>query len=94
MTLAERFSGFSDGTEWRGELLDQLAYGQISARMAEFPWNRSALCTRVRFCILAWAHAGPCLGFMNLQNIPRDPTLPPEHQGPETTAEARTSPHS
>ncbi|HEV2347599.1 MAG TPA: hypothetical protein VGS97_26140 [Actinocrinis sp.] len=86
MTITERFAGRADGTEWRGVLQDQLAYRELAAHINEFPWDRSALCNRSRFCILAWHHSGPCLAFMQLQNIPRDPTLPPEHQDPETSA--------
>ncbi|MGH3414890.1 MAG: hypothetical protein ACRDVE_18040 [Actinocrinis sp.] len=80
MTIAERFAGRADGTEWRGTMQDQLDYRALAARLAEFPFDRNALCARNAYCILHWRHAGPCLAFMQLQNIPRDPTLPPPYQ--------------
>jgi hypothetical protein len=86
MGIAERFAGRADGSEWRGQLLRQTDYYTVVlSRMLEFPFNHRALCSRNLFCILTYRHAGPCLAFINLQNIPADPALPPERQAPGTT---------
>ena len=86
MGIPELFAGRSDGSEWRGVLVDQLSYAITKVRMLGYPYARDALCTRTRFCVLHWNHPGDCLAFMTLHNIPADPTLPPERRAPGTTS--------